>query len=83
MKSKKNATCYFRLSTDLKKRLDKFSKSAKRPKSHLIIEALELYLNEQEHDDFSFAIEALEELKSGDLKTASKKIDKVVKKLKK
>ncbi|EJH7068594.1 CopG family transcriptional regulator, partial [Campylobacter coli] len=33
--------------------------------------------------DFDFAIEALEELKDGDYSKASKKIDKIVKNLKK
>ncbi len=80
MKKAKLSSCYFRLSADLKKRLDELSKSSKKPKSHIIIEALESYLSEGE--DFSFAIEALEELKDGDFKKAGKKIDKVVKKLK-
>lgn len=81
MKKAKLSSCYFRLSADLKKRLDEFSKSSKRAKSHIIIEALEEYLAQQD-EDFSFAIEALEELKDGDFKKAGKKIDKAVKKLK-
>ncbi|TQR29195.1 CopG family transcriptional regulator [Campylobacter sp. MIT 99-7217] len=82
MKTMKTVACYFRLDSKLKKRLDELSINTKKSKSSILVEALELYLAEHENEDFSFAIEALEELKSGDLKSASKKIDKVVKKLK-
>lgn len=69
-----------RLSTQLKKRLDKLSKNLSKPKSVIVREAIEAYLNEVE--DFSIAVNALEELKDGDYKKASKKIDKIVKNLK-
>ncbi|EJS9182120.1 CopG family transcriptional regulator [Campylobacter jejuni] len=49
-------------------------------KSTIVKEAIEAYLNEVE--DFSFAVNALEELKDGDYQKASKKIDKIVKNLK-
>ncbi|EAH7508372.1 ribbon-helix-helix domain-containing protein [Campylobacter coli] len=66
---------------ELKERLDNLSKNLSKPKSSIVREALEAYLNEIE--DFSFAVNALEELKDGDYSKASKKIDKIVKNLKK
>ena len=74
-------TYSFRMPLDLKERLDNLSKNLSKPKSTIIKEAIEAYLNEIE--DFSFAIHALEELKNGDYRKASKKIDKVVENLKK
>lgn len=71
--------CYFKIPIKLKKRLDNLSKNLSKPKSTIIREALEIHLNEIE--DFSLAINALEELKDGDHQKASKKIDKVIKNL--
>lgn len=83
MKKKQDIKFFsFRLSASLKKRLDKISKSLSKPKSVIIREALELYLDENEFEDFSSAINALEELKDGDYEKAKKKIDKIVKDLK-
>ncbi|EOA7138919.1 CopG family transcriptional regulator [Campylobacter jejuni] len=74
---KRNVKTYsFRMPLELKERLDNLSK----PKSTIVKEAIEAYLNEVE--DFSFAVNALEELKDGDYQKASKKIDKIVKNLK-
>ncbi|KGI55409.1 ribbon-helix-helix domain-containing protein [Campylobacter sp. MIT 97-5078] len=85
MKKKEVKACYFRLPANLKQRLDKLSKKSAKPKSKLIIEALEAYFENYDSDgeDFSFAIDALEELKDGNYDKASKKIDKAVKKLQK
>ncbi|EAK0997221.1 ribbon-helix-helix domain-containing protein [Campylobacter upsaliensis] len=69
-----------KLSPTLKERLDALSKNLSKPKSAIVREAIEAYLNEIE--DFSSAINALEELKDGDYKKASKEIDKLVKNLK-
>ena len=69
-----------KLSPTLKERLDALSKNLSKPKSAIVREAIEAYLNEIE--DFSSAVNALEELKDGDYKKASKEIDKLVKKLK-
>ncbi|MBS4274884.1 putative transcriptional regulator [Campylobacter vulpis] len=69
-----------KLSSTLKERLDSLSKNLSKPKSVIIREAIESYLNEIE--DFSSAVNALEELKDGDYKKASKEIDKLVKNLK-
>ncbi|EMF1292494.1 ribbon-helix-helix domain-containing protein [Campylobacter coli] len=70
-----------RMPLELKKHLDNLSKNLSKPKSSIVREALEAYLNEIE--DFSFAVNALEELKDGDYSKASKKIDKVVENLQK
>ena len=70
-----------KLPSTLKKRLDALSKNLSKPKSAIVREAIEAYLNEIE--DFSSAVNALEELKDGDYKKASKEIDKLVKNLKK
>ncbi len=70
-----------RMPLELKKRLDNLSKNLSKPKSSIVREALEAYLNEIE--DFSFAVNALEELKDGNYSKASKKIDKVVENLQK
>ncbi|TKX30315.1 CopG family transcriptional regulator [Campylobacter sp. MIT 12-5580] len=85
MKKKEVKACYFRLPAKLKQRLDDLSKKTQNPKSKLIVEALEAYLENYDNDgeDFSFAIDALEELKDGNYNKASKKIDKAVKKLQK
>ncbi|EGK8032860.1 ribbon-helix-helix domain-containing protein [Campylobacter upsaliensis] len=69
-----------KLSPTLKERLDALSKNLSKPKSTIVREAIEAYLNEIE--DFSSAVNALEELKDGDYKKASKEIDKLVKNLK-
>ncbi|EJF0798899.1 ribbon-helix-helix domain-containing protein [Campylobacter upsaliensis] len=69
-----------KLSPTLKERLDALSKNLSKPKSAIVREAIEAYLNEIE--DFSSAVNALEELKDGDYKKASKEIDKLVKNLK-
>ncbi|TNH32259.1 ribbon-helix-helix protein, CopG family [Campylobacter helveticus] len=69
-----------KLPSTLKKRLDALSKNLSKPKSAIVREAIEAYLNEIE--DFSSAVNALEELKDGDYKKASKEIDKLVKNLK-
>ncbi|MBS4234809.1 ribbon-helix-helix protein, CopG family [Campylobacter vulpis] len=69
-----------KLSSTLKERLDSLSKNLSKPKSVIIREAIESYLNEIE--DFSSAVNALKELKDGDYKKASKEIDKIVKNLK-
>ncbi|EDP6891031.1 ribbon-helix-helix domain-containing protein [Campylobacter upsaliensis] len=69
-----------KLSPTLKERLDTLSKNLSKPKSAIVREAIEAYLNEIE--DFSSAVNALEELKDGDYKKASKEIDKLVKNLK-
>ncbi len=69
-----------KLSPTLKERLDALSKNLSKPKSAIVREAIEAYLNEIE--DFSSAVNALEELKDGDYKKASRKIDKLVKNLK-
>lgn len=69
-----------KLSPTLKERLDALSKNLSKPKSAIVREAIEAYLNEIE--DFSSAVNALEELKDGDYKKASKEIDKIVKNLK-
>ncbi|MDO4674186.1 ribbon-helix-helix protein, CopG family [Campylobacter sp.] len=69
-----------RLSAPLKKRLDRLSKNLSKPKSAIVREAIEGYLNEIE--DFSTAVNALEELKDGDYEKASEKIDAIVKNLK-
>ena len=69
----------FKMPAELKERLDNLSKNLSKPKSTIVKEALEAYLNEIE--DFSFAVNALEELKDGDYKKASKKIDKLIKNL--
>ena len=55
--------------------------SLNKTKSEIIRESLKLYF--EKNYEFSSAIEALEELKDGNYKKASKKIDKVVKDLKK
>ncbi|MCW1360020.1 ribbon-helix-helix domain-containing protein [Campylobacter sp. US33a] len=82
MKSKEEFKSYsLKLPTKLKNRLDQISKNLSKPKSIIIREAIETYLNEFE--DFDFAIEALEELKDGNYTEASKKIDKVIAHLKK
>ena len=78
---KRNVKTYsFRMPLELKERLDNLSKNLSKPKSTIVKEAIEAYLNEVE--DFSFAVNALEELKDGDYQKASKKIDKIVKNLK-
>ncbi len=69
-----------KLSPTLKERLNALSKNLSKPKSAIVREAIEAYLNEIE--DFSSAVNALEELKDGDYKKASKEIDKLVKNLK-
>ncbi|EAI4456193.1 ribbon-helix-helix protein, CopG family [Campylobacter upsaliensis] len=69
-----------KLSPTLKERIDALSKNLSKPKSAIVREAIEAYLNEIE--DFSSAVNALEELKDGDYKKASKEIDKLVKNLK-
>ncbi|EAI9593264.1 ribbon-helix-helix domain-containing protein, partial [Campylobacter jejuni] len=77
---KRNVKTYsFRMPLELKERLDNLSKNLSKPKSAIVKEAIEAYLNEVE--DFSFAVNALEELKDGDYQKASKKIDKIVKNL--
>lgn len=78
---KRNVKTYsFTMPLELKERLDNLSKNLSKPKSTIVKEAIEAYLNEVE--DFSFAVNALEELKDGDYQKASKKIDKIVKNLK-
>lgn len=82
MKKKEDIQFFsFRLSASLKKRLDEMSKNLSKPKAAILREALELYLNENELEDFSSAINALEELKDGDYKKARKKLDKIIKDL--
>lgn len=82
MKKKEDIQFFsFRLSASLKKRLDEMSKNLSKPKAAILREALELYLNENELEDFSSAISALEELKDGDYKKARKKLDKIIKDL--
>ncbi|ELM1504758.1 ribbon-helix-helix domain-containing protein [Campylobacter jejuni] len=74
---KRNVKTYsFRMPLELKERLDNLSKNLSKPKSTIVKEAIEAYLNEVE--DFSFAVN----LKDGDYQKASKKIDKIVKNLK-
>ncbi|HDZ4945097.1 ribbon-helix-helix domain-containing protein [Campylobacter jejuni] len=78
---KHNAKTYsFKIPLELKERLDNLSKNLSKPKSVIVKEAIEAYLNEVE--DFSFAVNALEELKDGNYQKASKKIDRIVKNLK-
>ncbi|EAL3694636.1 ribbon-helix-helix domain-containing protein [Campylobacter jejuni] len=73
---KRNVKTYsFRMPLELKERLDNLSKNLSKPKSTIVKEAIEAYLND-------FAVNALEELKDGDYQKASKKIDKIVKNLK-
>ena len=70
---KRNVKTYsFRMPLELKERLDNLSKNLSKPKSTIVKEAIEAYLNEVE--DFSFAVNALEELKDGDYQKASKKL---------
>ncbi|EFO9540869.1 ribbon-helix-helix domain-containing protein [Campylobacter jejuni] len=77
---KRNVKTYsFRMPLELKERLDNLSKNLSKPKSTIVKEAIEAYLKVE---DFSFAVNALEELKDGDYQKASKKIDKIVKNLK-
>ncbi|KAA6224976.1 ribbon-helix-helix protein, CopG family [Campylobacter sp. LR291e] len=66
-----------RLPEELKNKLDKVSKKLGKPKSVIIREAVTAFLDDMQ--DFSTAINALEELKDGDYNKASKKIDKLVK----
>lgn len=66
----------FSMSKELYDRLEKVAKSSKKKKSQILRDALDTYLCEIE--DFTPAIEALEELQKGD----SSKIDEVIKKLK-
>ncbi|SUW97100.1 ribbon-helix-helix protein, CopG family [Campylobacter jejuni subsp. doylei] len=78
---KHNVKTYsFRIPLELKERLDNLSKNLSKPKSAIVKKPIEAYLNEVE--DFSFAVNALEELKDGDYQKASKKIGKIVKNLK-
>lgn len=70
---KRNVKTYsFRMPLELKERLDNLSKNLSKPKSTIVKEAIEAYLNEVE--DFSFAVNALEELKDGDYQIKLSKI---------
>ncbi|ASQ31029.1 putative DNA binding protein [Campylobacter avium LMG 24591] len=81
-KQVKSVSCSFKIPAELKQSLDTLSKNTERTKTSIIIEALQLYIANNEKDDFSFAIDALEELKSGNYKKADKKLDDVIKQLK-
>lgn len=78
---KEMKTFCLRVPTDLKHRLEELSKHSNKSQSKLIIEAIEFYLNENEHLDLSFAIEGLEELKEGCSEKGCVRLDEVVKKL--
>lgn len=79
MKKEELKACFFRLPAHLKDQLDQYSQSNLVSKTKVITQALEMYFETCE--DFCSAIEALEELKDGNYKKASKKIDDVIKKL--
>ena len=86
MKAKKknnnNVRCSFSVDASLAKKLEKMSKNLGKSKSEILREALSSYINYNETDDFSFALDALNELKSGDHGKDVKKLDDVIEKLK-
>ncbi len=84
MKNKKDDKIKFSLFLDksLNKELEKMKNELGKSKSAIIREALSYYIKNNELDDFSFALDALNELKSGDYTKAAKKLDDVIAKLK-